>query len=401
MFKVIHLILHNGFTKAVKFYFRKFFGKGGTFISLKVYARKHPESVAIVCQGKENTIYAENQLDLVYENALRAGREIDTFVVMVKGASCFAYSDLVILDDGHYYCETKDNPIIRQVSDCSDGYVLKQDKKYFCMVDIPRQKQCLKKGVFLSGLFSCNYYHYTFQIIPKLQWIEKVDPDVPILVDRNVEEIPSFACLLSICNVQNRPVVVLEEDVQYSVEELYLVSLQTVLVSKYKDGVVPSVGGCYYRPSTLRYLRDRIIPYASYSSDYPKKIFLGRKYASGRRPFNEEECISCAKEFGFEVVYPELMTFEQQVGLFHNAECIIGGSGAAFTNLIYCSNNVKVVVFSKYHVRFALWQTIVEFIGGKMCFLEENESELPSSQLMHVPFHVDIQKLKTILHGIE
>ena len=120
---------------------------------------------------------------------------------------------------------------------------------------------------------------------------------------------------------------------------------------------------------------------------------------SGRRPFNEKECIACAKEFGFEVVYPELMSFEQQVGLFHNAECIIGGSGAAFTNLVYCNENIKVVVFSKYHSNLAIWQTIVEFVGGKMCFLEENEG-LAQPQLLHAPFHVDVQKLKAILNEI-
>lgn len=398
---MVHSILHNDFTKAVKHHFCRLIGKEGSFVSLKDYSRRHQESIKVVCQGTEDTIYAENQINLDYENALRAGIKVDTFVVRLNGASCFAYSDLIVLDDDNYYCEIKDSPVIGRASNCKDGYVLTQDKKFSYMVNIPGQKQSLKKGIFLSGLFSWNYYHFTFQIIPKLQWIEKIAPEVPLLVDGKAEDIPSFASLLRICNVQNRPIVVLEENIQYSVEELYLVSLQTILVPNYKVGVTPPVVGCYYRPSVLRYLRDRVITCGDYSSNYPKRIFLGRKnVTSGRRPFNEEECIACAKDFGFEVVYPELMRFEQQVALFNNAECIIGGSGAAFTNLIYCNNNVKVVVFSKYHVNFALWQTIVEFVGGKLCFLEENEGQIQPLQQLHAPFHVDVQKLKTILYEI-
>lgn len=401
MVNMIHSILHNNFAKAVKFHFRKFVGKESSFISLKDYSRKHPESITIVCQGKEATIYSENQINLAYENALREGGEVDTFVIMLKSAGCFAYSDVVLLDNGRYYSETRDNPIIGAASDCTDGYVLILDKKNYYKVNLPQRKHFIEKGILLSGLFSWNYYHFTFQIIPKLQRIERIDPSVPLLVDKKAEDIPSFACLLRICNDQNRSVFVLEENVHYSVGELYLVSMQTVLLPNYKIGVSPPAVECCYRPSVLRYLRNKVISHADRSMDYPKRVFLGRKnVASGRRPFNEEECIACAKEFGFEVVYPESMSFEQQVGLFNQAECVIGGSGAAFTNLIYCNNNVKVVVFSKYHVNFALWQTIVDFIGGKLCFIEENEGQIQPPELLHAPFHVDVEKLKTTLNEI-
>ena len=250
---------------------------------------------------------------MAYENALQDGNEVDTFVVMLKGASCFAYSDLILLDDGHYYCETKDNPIIGRASDCSDGYILTKDKKHYYATNIPQRKQSLTNGIFLSGLFSWNYYHYTYQIVAKLQWVDKIPPEVPLLVDGKVDEIPSFASLLRICNTQHRSVIVLEESVQYKVDELYYVSSQTILLPNYKIGIPSPAVECLYRPSVLSYLRDKIIPHGDSFLVYPKRIFLGRKYVtSGRRPFNEEECIACAKEFGFEVVYPELMSFEQQ-----------------------------------------------------------------------------------------
>lgn len=398
---MIHTFLHNDFTKTVIFLFRRLFGKIGAFVSLRDYARNHPEAISFLRQWKETTVYAENQLDLVYENAIKVGEEIDTAVVLVKDASCFAFSDVILLDDRHYYCEIKDDPIIGQASDCSDGYVLKYDKKYCYKVKVPSRKQKLKKGIFLSGLFSWNYYHFTYQIIARLQWVEDIALDVPLLVDKKVKEIPSFASLLRICNAQNRSIIVLEENVQYAVDNLFLISTPTVLLPNYKIGVPLPVVECFYRPSTLHYLREKIIPHGIYSPNYPKNIFVGRKNVpSGRRSFNEEECIACAKDFGFEVVYPELMSLEQQVGLFNQADCIIGGSGAAFTNLIYCNKNVKVVVFSKFHTNLSLWQTLVDFIGGKLCFLEENEGQSQPPQLLHASFHINVLKLKEKLHEI-
>ena len=398
---MIRVLIHNGFTKAIKLCFRRLLGKEGTFVSLKAYARKHPQMVTYLSQEKETTVYAENQIDFNYENALQIGEEIDTSVVLIKGASCFAYSDIILLNDRYYYSEIKDNPIIGRASNCADGYVLKTDKKYYYELEIPSKMQRLQEGIFLSGLFSWNYYHFTYQIVSKLQWIEVIAPDVPLLVDRKATEITSFSSLLGICNTQHRPIVVLEENVKYIVEKLYLVSTTTVLLPNYKVGIAPPAVECLYRPSTLRYLRKKIIPFGKYSPNYPKRIFLGRKYVtSGRRPFNEEECIACAKDYGFKVVYPELMSFEQQVGLFNHADCIIGGSGAAFTNLIYCNNNVKVMVFSKYHVNIALWQTIIDFVGGKLCYLEENEGQIQPPQMLHAAYHIDVQKLKEKLHEI-
>lgn len=189
MANMLHSLLHNDFTKAGKFCVRRLAGKEKSFVSLKDYEIKCPESIKVIFRGKEDTIYSENQVNMAYENILRNGEQFDTSVVMLKGASCFAYSDIILLDSGHYYCETKDNPIIGRASDCSDGYVLRLDKKCFYEVKVPSKTQGLQKGIFLSGLFSWNYYHFTYQIITKLQWTEKIPFDVPLLVDRKAKDV--------------------------------------------------------------------------------------------------------------------------------------------------------------------------------------------------------------------
>lgn len=403
MQRIIHIILCNGIAKGLKLLFEIVTGKSkiGKFESLIHYNANNPDKVDVVANNREETIYAIDQTGAGYNRVLQKGIEINSCVFQFKQASCFAYSDLIVLHKGSLYCEIKENPLIKHSSDCSDGFVLLKDWKYYCVVNIPSIVEYLPKGIFVSGLFSWNYYHFTFQIVTKLRCISMIPADVPLLVDKNAVEIPSFAELLKICNTQSRPILVMDKKVRYKVDELYYVSMQTFLEPNHKKGTKTMDVCCFYKPLTLSFLREMMIPVAK-NIDFigPKRIFLGRKYSSGRRPFNEEECIECAKEFGFEVVYPEMLTLQQQVKLFNDAEAIVGGSGAAFTNLVYCNHGVKVLVLCKYYPSTGLWQPIIEYIGGRLWHVMESKSMNHDPLKMHASYKINIDDLKAALYEL-
>lgn len=396
--KIIHPLLFNRTTKIFNYWMRLLFKKESKFVTLDHFIANHPNNAAIITSNREETFCCAEQTSFNYAHIAQKGRTVDCFVALLKNASCFAFSDLIILSDGSYYCEIKTDPILGKSSDCNDGFILRRDGKYSHYTDIPKKAVRLSSGILLSGLFSWNYYHYTFQIIPKVQWISMIPPSVPLLVDDKVEDIPSFAELLKICNKQNRPIFVMETKVRYIVDELYYISTQTFLEPNHKKGTRYPEVRCFYKPSTLEFLRQTIIPVASEIREkFPNRIYLGRKYASSRRKFNEDECIDCAKEFGFEVVYPELLSLQQQVALFNNAEMIVGGSGAAFTNLVYCKEGVFVLVLAKFYPNLGLWQSIVDYLHGKLAYVLETDSinDIPSDP--HVPFTIDISRLKKSL----
>ena len=375
-------------------------GRMGNFVPLETYAQKHPDCVRFVSRDKERTIFSKPRLNLHESNGLEDVGLVDTFVALLKNASCFAYSDLIELADKTYYCEIKEDKLIGHSSNCTDNRVLFADEKAYHIIETPREQKELESGIFMSGLFSWNYYHFTYQVLPKLRMIDGLAPDVPLLVDNKVKKVPSFAALLALCNKQNRPLEYLEERVRYRVNNLYYVSAQTYLEPNHKAGLPYPAIRCRYRPSTLLYLRETIIPEAKRMA-YPKRVFIGRKYASGRRTFNEEDCIACAKEFGFEVVYPEFMTLEEQVGLFNNADMIIGGSGAAFTNLVYCSEGVKVIVLSRHRPTIGLWQTLVDFIGGELVHVCQSDKPNDKPKNEHASFCIDIEKLRRVIYELQ
>ena len=203
---VITPLLFNRITRIINYWMRLLFKKESKFVTLDHYIATNPNDAVIITSNREETFCCAEQTSFNYAHIAQKGRTVDCFVALLKNASCFAFSDLIILSDGSYYCEIKTDPILGKSSDCNDGFILRRDGKYSHYTDIPKKAVRLSSGILLSGLFSWNYYHYTFQIIPKVQWISMIPPSVPLLVDDKVEDIPSFAELLKICNKQNRPI---------------------------------------------------------------------------------------------------------------------------------------------------------------------------------------------------
>ena len=111
----------------------------------------------------------------------------------------------------------------------------------------------------------------------------------------------------------------------------------------HKDGVVA------FDKIAMEKLRDKLLTKKS-SRITPKRVFLSRKNATYRR-FNEVDIMKILSPLGFEIVQPENYTFEDQISLFNNAEWIIGGTGAAFTNVLFCRSNCKLLIIRATNIR--------------------------------------------------
>lgn len=115
--------------------------------------------------------------------------------------------------------------------------------------------------------------------------------------------------------------------------------------------------------------------------------------ASGRRKFNEAEVIDVLQNFGFETVFPEELSFSEQISLFSHADFIIGGSGAAFTNLLFCNTSCKVIIFAKNTLPFSGFSTIASFVGFDLVYLTESSSYGEKNDNLHDSFVINTNKL--------
>lgn len=278
-----------------------------------------------------------------------------------------------------------------------DGLLLRLKKNVAILRNKGGIKKCryLKSGIMISGKFSSNYYHELYENLIRLIILERVDipDDVPLIVDEVVIRIASFKEVLGILNEARREIIVIGKEEIIEFGTLYSFSAVNFISPHHKDIADPNhlFGFVFDHDLTLQ-MRDKLLLYKS-DITTPKRIFLTRKNTS-KRCYNELEVFDLLKEYNFEVIAPEAYTFCEQVALFNNAEYIVGGSGAAFTNLLFCHKDCKVICFRSIRTYSPIFSTIANIIGIQMRYLAGASDCIVD---LHANYIVSTDKLKKIL----
>ncbi len=128
----------------------------------------------------------------------------------------------------------------------------------------------------------------------------------------------------------------------YCFEEILISSFNLKLIDR-KQGTNWAISHpvCYEFKDKILYgdnkAKDRL------ASAYAKKIYLSRsKIISHRNLKNENELENIVKKLGYEVIYPEKLSIIEQAKIFNNAEVVVGPTGAAFTNILFCKPGTKI-----------------------------------------------------------
>jgi capsular polysaccharide biosynthesis protein len=77
--------------------------------------------------------------------------------------------------------------------------------------------------------------------------------------------------------------------------------------------------------------------------DRRRKIYLSRRGNQKRKFLSEDELEVVLKSKGFEIIQPETMAVEDQISLFAESAMVVGCTGAAFANTLYCRPGTIVV----------------------------------------------------------
>ena len=77
-----------------------------------------------------------------------------------------------------------------------------------------------------------------------------------------------------------------------------------------------------------------------------RRLYLSRAGVGRRKLDNEDEIAALLAGLGFEIFEPQKYSVSEQARIFATAEAIIGPSGSAFANIVFCRPGVKIVSFS-------------------------------------------------------
>ena len=100
------------------------------------------------------------------------------------------------------------------------------------------------------------------------------------------------------------------------------------------------------------------------------------------------------KNMGLKLLLPKHTLFCEQMALFNNADYIVGGSGAAFTNLLFCHSGCKVICFRSIRNYSPIFSTIANIVDVKMRYLAGISD---STVDLHADYIVSTDKLKKMI----
>lgn len=137
------------------------------------------------------------------------------------------------------------------------------------------------------------------------------------------------------------------------------------------------------------------------SSSKTRRLYISRRDANSRKFVNEGEIVHLLENFGFEIVELSQYSFVEKIELFANADLIVGLTGAGLTNLMFCSENTRVIeIFPTSYVTY--------FYAGMAGYLKldyralifENHSVLSSLNKYYGNLSLDPKLLEEALEGL-
>lgn len=263
----------------------------------------------------------------------------------------------------------------------------------------------INKGIFLGGNGSFNYYHWMVEILAKLEFLPKLPElyqNYPLLVSEDVVRIPSFRETLDLF-AKGCELIILDKQLSYVVDELIYINSPNNLPfnlfgnQKFKCAYVTidSLSIDYLRKVALQGALS-----SPASLNYPKKIFLCRK--GGLRNYNQEEIFDYLSGFGFTKIFMEDLSFLEQVKTIHHADFILGPTGAAWTNLIFCRTGAKALCWMADEFGdFSAYSSIAGTVGVDLRYLTYKAGVHSTGELYCKDYYIDLSMIKKGLSALD
>ncbi len=171
--------------------------------------------------------------------------------------------------------------------------------------------------------FSNNYYHFLVHLIGQLLMLQDhgIDLSLPMLMPKSIREKSFFKQF-----ADKYPLLKQLNYIDYDrsivhCNEFYICN--STIVSENHINI--------FKQITTESLSNK------------KKIFIGRKNVA-RVASNADEIENIMKSFGFETIYFENHTLDEQIAIIRGADYFVSYHGAGLTNLLFTNNpNLKVL----------------------------------------------------------
>ncbi|MDA7714076.1 glycosyltransferase family 61 protein [Candidatus Pelagibacter sp.] len=306
---------------------------------LQLYFKILFQNIFLIIYGKiktEDINYLDNQDKLIIIDNIKS----DTY----PDHKYFLYK----IKNGRIHTDLNENVSIinknNLISECSfqqiNGKLKNKNFNSTLFKGTPRLKKKFKGIIFnlTQGGSGNNYFHFIFDLIPKIYLLKEKLP-IRCISYFYVPEITDW---------------------QQKIYILFGIGKERLIDSKKirhveADWIIASSHPWYFKG----YFQDETINIPQWIVNYNRNNFLPlmKKFNNNKKIFldrsssvfthcqikNNDEIINTLSKKGFTTYKVEDLSFEEQIFLFNDASIIVGAHGAAFTNIIFCKPETKII----------------------------------------------------------
>lgn len=318
----------------------------------------------------------------------------NTYVVELDNASVLANTDLIIVKNLCLYDEIDKS---QKYSYGIKSPAIKYVSRNKLIINYPRKNSArIERGIHFAKDHSKNYFHWITECLPRLSLIANIDKKVPLLVDKDIPN--QLFEALQLLNVDQREIIWLKNGIHYRVTKLYYPSQLSILHDNYNSPKYDK--DVIYNPKAINFVRDSVLKGFNINSTIPRrKIYVSRKFSDYRQLLNSSQIEDILVTRGFEIVFPENLSFFAQVKIFSEASMVISQSGAGLANLIFAPKSCKLLVMAgdAPNTNFQGFYALAEIVGISLKFLVGKCVRL-KKYAIHSDFYIDTQLLLDYLN---
>lgn len=333
-------------------------------------------------KNKEISVETKVQLPDIY------AYHLNDIIISCNSSSLIKGSKIII---------EKIKSIDHNILSFKDGSIIYKGK-FLAMVKL-KSPHIINKGFFLCGNGCFNYYHWLIEILPKLEWLDRIPIEYPLLVSEDVMKIKNFKEILDIL-VPGRELIYLSKEKQYLLVDMIYITTPNNIPFNQLPNYKLNAKHFLISSSSIKFIRDSILKQIFVEEKEKSfKIFLKRKEI--RRLYNQDEVERILLDRGFTSIKCEDLSFIEQVTIFNKANFIIGPTGAAWTNIIFSKSGAKSLCWMPQGISdFSAYSTLAKFAGVDLRYIYYNSDSKSTGEFYHKDYNININDFKNALHEL-
>lgn len=255
--------------------------------------------------------------------------------------------------------------------------------------------ETVDEGIMLIAGCSYNFSHYHTEVLSKLCLINGINEynNVPILIDEICIRTPQFLQELVMLNKNKRKIIFIEKGYVYNIKKLIYISDLAIYPFEIKEGYLLKNKDCVINDLGIKLLNENL----AIKSNIFRKIFISRRNTYNSRLENQDIVEKIFAENGYEIIFPEDMSFYDQLKTFSEVEFLAGVYGSGFTNIIFTSKNAKVVCIQPKEIEWPWFSNLAGILGQQCYFLDAKLSKKTPYRYYQNSFKIDEEYLRKFL----